>query len=244
MFWFWGPLLLTTNRYLHEREYYDIALSLLDIVLHGFPDKRSAAFASATNLCGQIHLNMHEPAKALEFFKSAHSLRQEILSPDDSFIAWGFNNLALAYTELGEIDKAETNNAKPLEIRLRTDSARIGNSYSNISSLLLRMGKPDEAEETLKKCPSLQAFTIETFLATNNPRFASDMVLLSRIRRNQNRYEEALRLASKALAFRRKLLGNRFKVCDSLYDVADLLQRLGNTASASYVATFKHPTYR
>jgi tetratricopeptide (TPR) repeat protein len=184
---------------------------------------------------------MHKPAKALELFKSAHSIRQDILSPDDSFITWGFNNLALAYTELGELDNAEANNAKSLQIRLRTDSERIGNSYSNISSLLLRMGKPDEAEETLKKCPSLQAFTIETFLATKNPRFASDMVLLSRIRRHQNRYDEALQLASKALAFRRKLLGNRFKVCDSLYDVAGLLQRLGNTASAVYVAAFKQP---
>ncbi len=58
------------------------------------------------------------------------------------------------------------------------------------------------------------------------------MVLLSRIRRDQGRIEEAMRLASKALAFRRKLLGNRFKTCDSLYDVADLLQRHGNPASS------------
>jgi tetratricopeptide (TPR) repeat protein len=122
------------------------------------------------------------PLNALESFNSAHDLRQELLSPDDSFIAWGFNNLALAYTEMGELEKADANNEKVLEIRLRTDSQRIGNSYSNISSLLLRMGKPDEAEETLKRCPSLKYCTIETFLATNNPRFASDMVLLFRIR--------------------------------------------------------------
>jgi tetratricopeptide (TPR) repeat protein len=217
---------------LYEREYYDMARNLLEVVLFEFPNKRSAAFASATNLSGLIYLNMHEPAKALEPFTSAHILRLEIMGPDDSFIAWGYNNLALAYTELGELAEADTNNAMALNMRLRTGSDRIGNSYSNISSLLLRMGKADEAEETLKKCPSLKAFTDATFLATNNPRFSGDMVLLSRIRRNQGRLEEALRLASKALAFRRKLLGNRFKVCDSLYDVADMLQRLGNAASA------------
>jgi hypothetical protein len=33
MVWFWGPFLLTRDRYLHEREYYDIALTLLDVVI-------------------------------------------------------------------------------------------------------------------------------------------------------------------------------------------------------------------
>jgi tetratricopeptide (TPR) repeat protein len=191
-----------------------MARNLLEVVLFEFPDKRSAAFASATNLSGLIYFNMHESVKGLEPFTSAHILRLEIMGPDDSFIAWGYNNLALAYTKLGELAEADTNNTMALNMRLRTGSDRIGNSYSNISSLLLRMGKADEAEETIKKCSSLKALIDATFMATNNPRFSGDMVLLSRIRRSQGRLEEALRLASKALAFRRKLLGNRFKVCD------------------------------
>ncbi|KAF9771704.1 hypothetical protein IL306_010649 [Fusarium sp. DS 682] len=76
------------------------------------------------------------------------------------------------------------------------------------------MGRPDEAEEMLARCPSLKDFTDETFLNTGNPRFSGDMVLLSRIRLAQGRPTDALRLASKALAFRRKLLGNRLKTCD------------------------------
>ncbi|CAP73125.1 uncharacterized protein PODANS_2_5400 [Podospora anserina S mat+] len=76
-----------------------------------------------------------------------------------------------------------------------------------MSSLLLRMGRPDEAEEMLARCPSLKDFTDETFLSTGNPRFSGDMVLLSRIRLAQGRTSEALRLASKALAFRRGFIG-------------------------------------
>jgi len=58
------------------------------------------------------------------------------------------------------------------------------------------------------------------------------MVLLSRIRLQQGRMDEAMRLASKALNFRQKLLGNRLKVCDSLYDVASLMEKQGKSASA------------
>ena len=58
------------------------------------------------------------------------------------------------------------------------------------------------------------------------------MVLLSRIRLSQNRLDDAIRLSSKALTFRQSLLGNRLKTCDSLYQVASLLQRRGNIASA------------
>lgn len=92
-----------------------------------------------------------------------------------------------------------------------------------MSSLLLRMGKPDEAEEMLQHCPSLKSFTDEIFLNSGNPRSSGDMVLLSRIRFSKGRLDDAFCLASKALAFRQKLLENWLKACDSLYDVVSLL---------------------
>jgi hypothetical protein len=58
------------------------------------------------------------------------------------------------------------------------------------------------------------------------------MVLLARIRQQQGRLEEALHLASKALSFRRGLLGNGLKTCDSLYQVAILLEADGKSDSA------------
>ena len=59
-----------------------------------------------------------------------------------------------------------------------------------------------------------------------------DMVLLSRIRQQQGKLDDALRLSSKALAFRQQLLGSRLKTCDSLYQVASLLQLRGDLSSA------------
>lgn len=58
------------------------------------------------------------------------------------------------------------------------------------------------------------------------------MILLSRMRLAQGRYDEALNLASKALGFRKQCLGNRLKVCDSLYQVSSLLEQGNNPALA------------
>lgn len=62
-----------------------------------------------------------------------------------------------------------------------------------------------------------------------------DMVLLSRISLEQGRYDESLELASKALGFRKQCLGNRLKVCDSLYQVASIHERGNNLVLAMYV---------
>ncbi|KAI9658288.1 MAG: hypothetical protein M1821_002421 [Bathelium mastoideum] len=228
----YGELLLRCSWYLYERETYDIAQDLVNAALDIFPDKTSLAFASAVDLSGLIDLDMNDLQNALARFNEALELRTNCLGADDPLVASSLNNVALAYTEMLELDKAYEAHLKAIDIRLRSQINRIGNSYSNLSSLQLRMGKPDEAEKTLKKCPSLADFTDETFLQTGNPRFSGDMVLLSRIRRQQGRHQDALRLASKALAFRQKMLGNRLKTCDSLYDVATMLHEQQKLASA------------
>jgi tetratricopeptide (TPR) repeat protein len=230
----YAELLLRCSWYLYERETYDIARNLVEAAISSFEDKTTLAYASAIDLAGLIDLDLCHPIKAIMAFKEALEIRKVCLGADDAFIASSLNNLALAYTELGTdgLDTAYSLHQQAIDIRLRTNSDRIGNSYSNLASLLLRMGKPDEAEETLARCPSLKDFTDETFLKTGNPRFSGDMVLLSRIRLRQGRVDDALRLASKALAFRQKLLGNRLKTCDSLYDVASILHLQGNGPAA------------
>jgi len=223
---------MTHSRYLYEREVYEIAKSMVKAAIQTFQDQTTLAFASAIDLSGLIDLDMNEPEEALVPFRQALEIRKQRLGTKDPLIASSLNNIALSYTEMGKLSEAYTTHEEAIRIRLDNQSDRIGNSYSNMSSLLLRMGRPDEAEEMLKRCPSLSDFTDETFLKTGNPRFSGDMVLLSRIRLQQGRMDEAMRLASKALNFRQKLLGNRLKVCDSLYDVASLMEKQGKSASA------------
>jgi tetratricopeptide (TPR) repeat protein len=214
---------------------YVIARGMVDHAISTFSDTTTVEYASAIDLGGLLDLDLAQPSRALVPFKQALEIRTAKLGPEDPFIAYSLNNIALAYTEMGELSQAYKAHEEAIRLRLEANSDRIGNSYSNMSSLLLRMGKPDEAEEMLARCPSLKDFTDETFLSTGNPRFSGDMVLLSRIRLKQGRTKDALRLATKALAFRRKLLGNRLKTCDSLYDVACMLLLEGHTSSAMWV---------
>ncbi|GAO19100.1 hypothetical protein UVI_02042000 [Ustilaginoidea virens] len=228
----YARLLLRCGWYLYERETYMVARSMIEQAVSTFEDTTSLEYASAIDLGGLIELDLAQPTKALAPFTRALQIRKAKLGLQDHFIAYSLNNVALAYTEMGELDDAFAAHQEAIRIRLQANSDRIGNSYSNLASLLLRMGRPEEAEETLAKCPSLKDFTDETFLSTGNPRFSGDMVLLSRIRRAQGRSTDALRLASKALDFRRKVLGNRLKTCDSQYDVASMLLEEGHISSA------------
>lgn len=197
-----------------------------------FPDTSTLAYASAVDLQGLIDMDLNNPVLALASFQKALDIRQTLTSTEDPLVASSINNIALAHTEMGNLGDAYESHQRALEIRLKFQPNRVENTYSNLSSLFLRMGKADEAEEWMKKCPSLKEFTDEAFIKTGNPRFSGNMVLLSRIRLQQNRLDDALRLASKALTFRQKLLGERLKVCDSLYDVAKLMHKQGNIASA------------
>lgn len=172
-------------RYLYEREQYDYAREFITTALSNFTDTRSLAYAGAADLRGLVDLDMNEPAEALTSFYTALAVREKILESNDPFIAFSLNNLAIAYTQLPDLLKAKSLHEKAIALRLQNKSDRIGNSYSNLSVLLLRMNEPDQPEETLIKCPSLQGCTDETFLAVDNPRFVGDMVLLSRIRRAQ-----------------------------------------------------------
>ncbi|PKS04954.1 hypothetical protein jhhlp_008320 [Lomentospora prolificans] len=91
-----------------------------------------------------------------------------------------------------------------------------------------RLGRPDEAEEMMARCRSLSGragLTDEAFLATENPRYSGIMVV---IWLKHGRTRHALRLATKALSFQRKLLGDRLKTCDSLYGVAWMLLQEGH----------------
>lgn len=87
-----------------------------------------------------------------------------------SFFAASLVTFGLACTEMGELEEAYSYLQKSIDIRLETNSYRIRNPYSNVSSLLLRMGNPGEAKKILKRCPSLEGFTDETFMKTGNPR--------------------------------------------------------------------------
>ncbi|MCJ1243916.1 hypothetical protein MMC30_001113 [Trapelia coarctata] len=227
-----ADLVLRCCWYLYEREKYNQARSMIHVALQHFPNKNGLAYASALDLRGLISLETGYPLVALEDFTTALIMRQKLLNPNDALIASSLNNLGLAYTESNDLPQATNFHDQAIELRLRSNSDRIGNSWSNMSSTLLRLGRADEAEEMLFRSPLLKGFYEESFLDNANPRSSGDMIILSRIRLQQGRIDEALRLAARALLFRQRVLGNTPKTCDVMCLVADLLHKQEKIATA------------
>jgi tetratricopeptide (TPR) repeat protein len=158
-------------RYLYESEYYEKAQHLVDMALSIIADKNGLVYGRAMNLLGLIYLDINRPRKALDSFLTGLGIREKLLNSEDGFVASSLSNVGLAYTELGDFEKSIEYQQKAIDIRLKTNSNMIGNSYSNMASCLLRMGKVDDAEEMLMRCPSLKNMTDESFLRSDNLRF-------------------------------------------------------------------------
>ena len=205
---------------------------MVEVALAHFPDKASLPYASAMDLRGLVYLDIGYLDAALDDFNVAMAIRQRFLSPDDALIAWSLNNLGLAYTEINDLSQAQEFHTQAINLRLSIDSDRIGQSYSNMASTLLRLGKPDEAEEMIFNRPVLKDLNTDFFLDTKSSRFSGETILLSQIRHRQGYLDEALRLATKALSIRQKVFGNTLKTCAAMCLVADLLHLKGKIATA------------
>lgn len=222
-------------RYLYEAEYYEESLNLLQVCLQALErkgDTNSSRYAQAHNVTGLVQVDLRENNKALQNLKIALEIREKILPPTDWGIGVSISNVGFAYTEQGDLTQAMNYLQRSLEFRKAINCRMVDNSYANIASCLLRMGKPNEAEAMYTSVPDVRDLTDEQLLRENLPRYSSGMQLLSMIRQAQGRLDEALDFASKVLQFRRQKFGSRFKTCDSLCHVAKLMLLMKKSMAA------------
>ncbi|KAJ5701354.1 hypothetical protein N7488_008902 [Penicillium malachiteum] len=71
-----------------------------------FADKSSLAYESTIYLCGLINLDICRPATALSDFEETYKQRTPLLSDDDPFLVPRHIDIAFAFTELEELEKA------------------------------------------------------------------------------------------------------------------------------------------
>ncbi|KIW65774.1 hypothetical protein PV04_08001 [Phialophora macrospora] len=104
---------------------------------------------------------------------------EALLAGNDASIAWAYNNLGMAYTELSDFDKALTCHKKAVENRRQPNMRP--------SSILISLASR-ETWSFWRESADLKVAPID-----------------------------AMRIATKALAVRRRLLGNRLTTCDVQY---------------------------
>lgn len=81
-------------------------LGMVDQAISMIEDTTTLAYARAIDLGGLHDLDLTEGESALAPFQQALEIRKARLGPEDPFIAYSLNNIALAYTEMGELQLA------------------------------------------------------------------------------------------------------------------------------------------
>ncbi|KAF7879508.1 hypothetical protein EAF04_000704 [Stromatinia cepivora] len=229
-------LLLRCSWYLYESEEYADSAGMIDTCLslaskHSLQETLQCA--AVLNVKGLIEVDLGNSSTAVGYLREGLRLRESLCTnPDNWSIAASMSNIGIAYMEMGKIDLSMEYHNKALEFRKRIKYKRLDNSYFNLTALLVRMGKPDQAENMYRQVPGIGGLTDADLLNDDKPRAASGLQVLSIIREQQGRIEDSLSLAMKVLEFRRSKFGGRFKTCDSLCRVGHLLLKLDQPATA------------
>jgi tetratricopeptide (TPR) repeat protein len=122
-------------------------------------------YACAITSIGLLDVDLGRPALALPRFQEALAIRRKECDPDYWSIAVSISNIGSAYAEMGEFDRAMKCFQEAYEFRKRINCRLLDNCRGDIVALLIRMGKPKEAEAVYNQ-PSTQ----KQLEAQNRPR--------------------------------------------------------------------------
>ncbi|KAJ8065271.1 hypothetical protein OCU04_005970 [Sclerotinia nivalis] len=223
-------------RYLYESEEYADSAGMIDTCLslaskHSLQETLQCA--AVLNVKGLIEVDLGNSSTAVGYLREGLRLKESLCTnPDNWSIAASMSNVGIAYMEMGKVDLSMEYHNKALEFRKRIKYKRLDKSYFNLTALLVRMGKPDQAENMYRQVPGIGGLTDDDLLNDDKPRAASGLQVLSIIREQQGRIEDSLSLAMKVLEFRRNKFGGRFKTCGSLCRVGHLLLKLDQPTTA------------
>ncbi len=211
---------------------YVIARKMVEQAVSTFEDKTTLDYASAIDLGGLVDLDMSDDANALEPFNTALDIRRARLGPEDPFIAYSLNNIALAYTEMASwiwpTPRTKLRSSSDSQHRVTASGIRTATCRAFYSE----WASPTRPRKCWRDAHCLRTSRTTPSFRPETPDSQETWSLLSRTRLAPGSADDALRLASKALTFRQELLGNRLKSCDSLYDVASLLLGARHASSA------------
>jgi tetratricopeptide (TPR) repeat protein len=162
-------------RFLYETEAYADSMNVVATCLSlssRYPKANLKQHASILNIQGLIEVDLGNPSQALLLFEEALGLRQALFAKDDWTVGVALSNVGLACMELGDVDRAMEYYQKALALRRQINCRMLDNSLANLAALLLRMGKPDEAEKMYRSVPGFENITDDDLLRDDKPRYS------------------------------------------------------------------------
>lgn len=152
-------------------------------------ESRSLAFASVTNLLGQVNYRQIRYDKAEAYYLEAMQIWEMLRGKTSMEYAIGCNALGILYNDSGQFEKAEERHFEARAIREKLvgrESTAYAQSCNNLAAIYWNLGKYEKAEPL-----SLEAKEIRGRLPNAKTAYAISCVNLANIYRDMGKYEQA-----------------------------------------------------
>lgn len=183
--------------------HFDQAVAFYGEALKVVPDD-----STLLNLAGVASIYAGQPKEARRLLFRALHLQREKLGPEDPEVARSLNNVAGAFREEGEHDKAALYFERAIRMQEKTpepNAPELANTLTNLAVVRADQNLLSEAERLYRRALPLQ----EHAFGRQSLTVANTLGNLSDLERAMRQFEEAERLADEVLDIRTQLLGFR-----------------------------------
>ena len=172
---------------------------------------------------------MGNAEKAVGLFMEAKDILTACNMQNDYSYASVLNNLALAYQDLGEFDKALAAASQALELMKQEadNEHEIATSLNNLSAIYFKKDETDKAEETIDKALSLYNGMIQP-----NVHHAAALSMKAMLLGRKEKPAEAIVYFNKSLEKTKHFFGQNIEYAVTEQNIAMTYKALGEFASA------------
>jgi len=183
---------------------------------------KSYNVAKGYNNIGLCNKNTGRFDKALDYFKNALSIDENVLDSLHPDIASIINNISVVYKIKGDYDQALNYSKRAINITLNThpvDSILLANKYNNIGMIYIDINDTVSAYKYYKLTLDIRLNTLEN----DHPDIAGSYNNMGRINRIEGRYDLALDYYNKSLEIYKKIYTGKHP------DIAMCYNNISNT---------------
>ena len=140
-------------------------------------------------------------AKGTFYGKKGYELAKNAKKPNNDFISYALNTLAINFDDWNFPEKALLYHKKNFEYQKGKDTLKLGTTYNNIGNTLLKMKKFQEASRWFNRCLKIYEVTLLKKDDAYYYNFATVYTNLAQIATDLNNFEKAEKLFVKAKYF-------------------------------------------
>jgi len=220
--------------YLNRKGSYDEALVEIEAVLDTFKDPAPGDYIVVTAALRErasIRMDKRHTKDALADLNEALRLREELLGPDNYYVADIVHDLALCELVLGMNEPALEHAQRALELRRKLfgDHRDTATALATMGTALIAVQQPEEARLQFEESLAMR----RKVLPSDNPGIGDCLWRLGKLSRDQGELERAERLLREAMANWKHSLGEDHPdIAGIEIDLADVLGKRKKFAEA------------